>query len=72
MQFSSFSYIKCPDVGFGLKRGLGVINRPGRSHVGTPYFGTPFSWPLPQTYLKLLYQTSTPATVITRRSYRLV
>ena len=33
----------------------------------TPYIGTQFSWPLPQTYLKLMYQTSVLASVITRR-----
>ena len=44
-------------MGFSVKRGLGVINRPERPYAGTPYFGTAILALSPQVYLKLLYPT---------------
>ena len=42
---------------FGVKWGLGVINRPELPYAGTPYFGTTILALSPQVYLKLLYST---------------
>ena len=46
MQFSLCKHIQCHDVGFDLKRGLGVIDRLGRPYAGTPYFGHHYLGPL--------------------------
>ena len=46
MQFSPCKHIQCHDGCFSLKQGLEVIDRLGRPHVGTPYFGHHYLGPL--------------------------
>ena len=66
---SLYKHVQCQDVSFGVKQGLGVINRPERPYAGTPYFGTTILALSPQVYLKLLYSTYyVRISVITRRS----
>ena len=57
IQFHFVNMFNVRNVGFGHKRGLGVINWPERPYAGTPYFGTTILALSPQVYLNLLYPT---------------